>query len=52
MICWCVKFGKQTFFAHIRPMIDDRLHKSICLDYPLQHLMFGNVWFINIYINV
>ncbi len=35
MICWCVKFGKQTFLTHIRSMVDDRL-------VPLQQLLVVN----------
>ncbi len=36
MICWCVKFGKQTFFTHIGAMVAAGLisrYVWICCDY-------------------
>ncbi len=37
MICWCVKFGKQTFLVHIKALIGDRLTYSTCLDVCLDY---------------
>ncbi len=34
VICWYVKFGKQTFITHIRAMVD----------VPLQQLLVVNVY--------